>query len=79
MQPESAHGSSILIAPSSTIGAEDIATPATSELHVNLLAPKWTLIAHQIKFAGDLFEAPGEGVVEHSQPVLPISTGLHQP
>ncbi|EDR05949.1 uncharacterized protein LACBIDRAFT_302127 [Laccaria bicolor S238N-H82] len=46
--------SSVLITPSSTIGAEDIAMPATS----------------------DLFEVPGEGEIECSQQVLPISTGL---
>ena len=67
----------ILITPSSIMRAADIATPVTSKIFFNLLAPKWTLIAHRIKFAGDQVEVPGEGVVEHSQQVLLVSTGLH--
>ena len=86
--PESADGTSIniarlssasptLITPCSTIRATDIAMPVTSKILSNVPAQKWTLIAHQIKFAGDQVQGPGEGVVEHSQQVLPISTGLH--
>ena len=33
-------------------------------------------MTHRIKFAGDPFEVPGEGEVEHSEQVLPMSTGL---
>ena len=66
-----------LITPSSTICAADIAMPVTSKILYNLPAPKWTLIAHQIKFAGDQVEVTGQGVVECSQQVLCISTGLH--
>ena len=36
------------------------------------------MIAHQIKFAGDQVEVPGEGMVECLQQVLPVSTGLHE-
>ena len=67
----------ILITPSSTIRAADIATPVTSKINFDIPAPKWKLIAHWIKFAGDQVEVPEEGVVERSQQVLPISTGLH--
>ena len=35
------------------------------------------LITHQIKFAGDQVEVPGEGVIEGLQQVLPACTGLH--
>jgi hypothetical protein len=67
----------ILITPSSTIRAADIAMPVTSKILSNLPAPKGTLITHEIKFVGDYVEVPGEAVVEHLQQVLPISTGLH--
>ena len=66
-----------LISPSSTIHAADIAMSVTSKKHFNLPAPKWTLIAHQIKFAGDQVEVPGEVVIERLQQVLPTPTGLH--
>ena len=69
--------SPILITPSSTIRPADLAMPVTSKILFNLPAPKWTLIAHQNKLAGDQAEVPGEGVVERLQQVLPISTGLH--
>ena len=85
--PASADGSGIniarpssalpaLITPSSTIHA-DIAMPVTSKIFFDFPIPKWTLMAHRIKFAGDQVEVPGEGVVEGLQQVLPISTGLH--
>ena len=66
-----------LITPSSTIRAADMAMPVTSKILLDLPTLKWALIAHQIKFAGDPVEVPGEGVVERSQQVLPISTGLN--
>ena len=67
----------ILITQSSTIHAANIAMPVTSKIFFNLPAPKWTLIAHWIKFAGDQVDVSGGGVVEHSQQILPISSGLH--
>ena len=67
----------IMVTPSSTIRAADIAMPATSKIIFNVPGPKWTLIAHWIKFAGDQVVVPQEGMVERSQEVLPISTGLH--
>jgi hypothetical protein len=54
-----------------------MAMPVTSEIVFNLPAPKRTLIVHRIKFAGDQVEVTGQGVVERSQQVLPISGGLH--
>ena len=69
----------ILIPPSSTMHAADIAMPVTSKILFNLSAPKRTLITHGIKFAGDQVEVTEEGVVERSQQVLPISTGSHSP
>ena len=54
-----------------------MAMPVTSKILLDLPTLKWALIAHQIKFAGDPVEVPGEGVVERSQQVLPISTGLN--
>jgi hypothetical protein len=67
----------ILITPSSTIRAADIAMPVTSQIPSNLPAPKSTSITHQIKFAGDQVEVPGEGVIERLQQVSPTPTGLH--
>ena len=67
----------ILVTPCSTIRAADIATPATSKIIFNVSAPKWTLLAHWIKFAGDQVVVPRERMVEHSKQVLPMSTGLH--
>ena len=68
-----------LITPSSTIHAADIAMSVTSKILSNLPTRKWTLIAHQIKFAGDLVGVAGEGMVKHLQQVLPIITGMEQP
>ena len=70
-------GPSILITPSSTICAADIDMPVTSKIPFHLPAPRSTLIIHQIEFPGDQVEVAEEGVVEHSQQVIPISTGLY--
>ncbi|KIJ95350.1 hypothetical protein K443DRAFT_683081, partial [Laccaria amethystina LaAM-08-1] len=66
----------ILMAPSSTIPAVDIAMPVTSQIPSNLPAPTSTSITHQIKFADDQVEVPGEGVIERLQQVLPTPTGF---
>ena len=68
-----------LITPSSTIHAADIAMSVTSKILSNLPTWKWTLIAHQIKFAGDQVKVPEDGVIEHLQQALPTPTGLHYP
>ena len=69
----------ILMTPSSTIHAVDIAMPVASKMPFNLSAPKWISITHQIKFAGDHGQVPGEGVIEWSQQVSPTPNGPHQP
>ena len=69
----------ILITLSSTISAVDIAMAVSSKLHFNLPSPTWALIAHQIKFPGDQVDVSGGGVLDCSQQVLPISSGLHSP
>jgi hypothetical protein len=51
--------------------------PVTSQIPSNLPAPTSTSITHQIKFADDQVEVPGEGVIERLQQVLPTPTGLH--
>ena len=66
----------ILMTQPSTIPRANVAKPVTSKIHFSLPSPKCTLIAHQIKSAGDPFEIPGEGEAEHSEQVLPISAGL---
>ena len=82
--PESTDSTSINIArPSSappiliTIRAADIAMPVGSKIPFNLPAPKGTLVTHRIKFVGDQVEVTGQGVIEHSQQVSCMSTGLH--
>jgi hypothetical protein len=50
--------------------------PVTSKTPSNLSAPKLTPIIHQIKFAGDQVQVPGEAEIERLQQVLPTSTGL---
>ena len=66
----------ILMTQASTIPTANMAKPVTSKILFSLPAPKRTLIAHQIKSAGDPLEVPGEAEVGRSEQVLPISTGL---
>ena len=73
-----AHPSSappILMTQASTIPTANVAKPVTSKILFSLPGLKWTLIAHQIKSAGNPFEVPGEGEAEHSEQLLPISAG----
>ena len=65
-----------VVTPSSTIRAADIDIPVTGKILFNLPAPKRTSIVHQNKFAGDQVEIL-EGVVECSQQVSLIFTGVH--
>ena len=57
----------------------DIAMEVSSKIHFNLPTPNWALIAHEIKFPDDQVDVSGDGVLDQSQQVLPISSGLHAP